>query len=84
MASIKLQWIGPASVCDCGHLGDCALGKETDKVQHLGLQGHGPCEVLGCPCIKFRWKDWTPEFKEALTREKARERKKYRGMERLG
>lgn len=50
--------VGGKSVCVCGHGGD---GLPST---HLGCIGHGPCAVPGCGCMKFKWKSWTPRYKE--------------------
>ena len=55
------------STCYCGHIGDVPLEgspnyenavKNGQPNQHGGLIGHGACEVAGCPCEQFRWKEY--------------------------
>ena len=55
------------SNCQCGHVGDAPLPgtpsyeraqAHGEPIQHAGMIGHGACEVPGCPCEKFTWKEF--------------------------
>lgn len=55
-----LEYIGPRSVCKCGHLGD---GPDS---LHGGSIGHRACIAAGCDCKVFTWMCFTKEFESFL------------------
>lgn len=42
------------SICLCGHTGD---GPGSQHANTLA-EGHGPCMVNKCTCLKFTWARW--------------------------
>lgn len=64
MADLEI-FTGPTGKCRCGHTGGGAGGMHRES-EESGASGHGPCLVEGCACQKFRWVNWTPEYKKAL------------------
>lgn len=61
---------GPKSVCVCGATGD---GPNSEHMaSDTGVPGHGGRPASGCK--KFRWADWTPEYKEVLDELRSRRR----------
>jgi hypothetical protein len=71
------NYVGPRSICTCGHTGDHKLsdppgGSSKERPagyrgQHNGSQGHGSC--FECDCVKFTWAGYTPEFLAGLPKE---------------
>ena len=59
-SSLIEDFIGPKSVCTCGHSGD---GMKSDHQDRFGA-GHGACKV--CKCAQFTWKGWTDEFRSLM------------------
>jgi hypothetical protein len=45
------------SVCTCGHVGDVPSRSDrpTKANDHIGLLGHGKCQVPTCKCDRFTW-----------------------------
>jgi hypothetical protein len=58
--ALSAAWRGPKSRCRCGHSGD------GTNSAHLGLFGHGRCDIAGCDCSKFSWAAYLPAFNTAL------------------
>ena len=56
-------FVGPKSICQCGHLGD---GYTSDHEDGGLTKGHGKCMILGCSCERFSWKRFTPSFIEVM------------------
>ncbi len=56
-------FVGPKSICTCGHNGDGV------NSQHAGYVGHGQCMVSKCHCTKFAWEKFQPAFKHMLLEE---------------
>lgn len=53
-------FLGPRSVCECGHEGD---GYPSDHGEGVGGgPGHGPCWVEGCSCKQFTFRGFTRDF----------------------
>lgn len=50
------QFVGPKSLCACGHTGD---GENSDHAGDEVLSGKGTCLVPGCACVRFTWKQFT-------------------------
>jgi hypothetical protein len=50
------------SFCKCGHLGDGAGSAHRNDYGPNLSPGHGACMLPDCPCTKFTWKRFTPEF----------------------
>jgi hypothetical protein len=57
-------WPRPKSLCGCGHTGDGPNSQHD--VTEFGVDGHGPCAVPDCTCLKFSWARWTPEYRAAM------------------
>ena len=53
-----VAFIGPKSMCGCGHTGDGMDSQHDDRYS----AGHGACKK--CTCKQFSWTAWTPEFKK--------------------
>lgn len=77
------NWVGPKSLCTCGHSGDgadsCHTGIVLDGTDFelkgntkivLPDDGHGRCEVVGCKCERFRWARWFPPLKALFKKHK--------------
>lgn len=62
MKGKKLGFHGPKSVCTCGHSGDGPNSLHSDRVNGVS-PGHGACLMESCPCQKFTWHSFTPEYK---------------------
>lgn len=58
--TMSARWEGPRSLCECGHPGDGEGGA------HKGIGGHGFCTAAGCKCLQFTWREFLPEFEQAL------------------
>jgi hypothetical protein len=69
MREISESYIGPKSICTCGHAGNIAnegLAAFAPVMNlHAGIIGHGYC-TLCKGCDKFTWKEHTEAFKRAL------------------
>lgn len=60
------KFLGPKSVCKCGHTGD---GKDSNHgSMGYWADGHGACHVPHCACVKFTWVGWTELFKRYIDR----------------
>lgn len=58
---VVCHWVGPKSMCACGHPGD------GDNSAHAGAIGHGEC--LLCPagkCRKFTWGGFYDSYQSAM------------------
>lgn len=54
-------FVGPKSICSCGHTGDGPNSQHADRY----AEGHGECKydlLYPCKCHQFTWVKWTPEF----------------------
>lgn len=60
-----IQWTGPKSRCECGHLGDGPNGQHMNSLES-GAPGHGPCVVEECECMKFTWADFLPSYRRYM------------------
>ena len=54
-------FVGPKSICQCGHLGD---GEGGDHEDGIFLKGHGRCKI--CDCSMFQWKRFVSSFEELI------------------
>lgn len=61
----QIQYDGPKSVCLC------ADGPNSNHAGAGPATGHGYCTVEGCPCVKFTWDHFTPEFEAIVKAERA-------------
>jgi hypothetical protein len=61
-------FVGPKSICKCGHLGD---GEGGDHEDGILLKGHGRCKI--CDCKMFEWKKFVSSFEELVDRVQRRE-----------
>ena len=50
----------PRSICRCGHTGD-GPGSQHGKILEKD-DGGGKCNVKGCDCDRFTWKNFTKDF----------------------
>jgi len=64
------QFVGPKSICLCGHTGD---GTNSDHSTLIGSSedGTGECLVNGCDCTRFTWGRFTKKFHNFLERSKS-------------
>ena len=62
-------FVGPKSICKCGHLGD---GYPSDHEDSQITKGHGRCRILGCSCERFSWKRFTQSFTEVIDKIKGK------------
>lgn len=60
------NFVGPKSICQCGHTGDGENSEHGPTV----AQGHGRCNVPGCLCAHFRWKAYTLAFDKFIQSER--------------
>lgn len=63
----------PKSLCGCGHSGDGPNSEHAPT--DLGTPGHGKCDVKDCACVKFRWAEWHPFYKEVLKDLRSRQKR---------
>ncbi len=61
------QFVGPKSLCACGHTGDGEGSQHADRFQ----VGQGRCTMIGCDCEQFTWKQLTKKFEHFLERSKS-------------
>jgi len=59
-------FVGPKSICKCGHLGD---GIQSDHEDLINV-GHGKCKV--CDCKMFIWRGFTLSFSEVMDKIKGK------------
>jgi hypothetical protein len=52
-------YLGPRSLCECGHGGD---GYPSSHASQNGSPGHGGCYIEGCDCRQFTFAGFYPEF----------------------
>ncbi len=62
------QFVGPKSLCQCGHTGD---GENSDHANEQVSGGSGACLVPGCVCGRFTWKQFTKKYETFLERSKS-------------
>ena len=61
------KFVGPKSLCTCGHTGD---GEGSDHGNEYGNFGSGACKVTGCTCARFTWKGWLKKFERFMESQK--------------
>lgn len=67
LLEVSQAYVGPKSVCSCGHPGDGAgMSKDYQTSLHEGLFGHGECMVNDCKCQKFQFKSFLPQFEAVV------------------
>jgi len=58
------KFVGPKSLCTCGHTGD------GENSQHDTFGGYAPgvgrCLVNGCGCQRFTWAGWLKKYENFL------------------
>lgn len=62
------QFVGPRSLCVCGHTGD---GERSQHGNENFNSGSGECLVNGCGCARFTWKGWTKKYENFLERSRS-------------
>jgi hypothetical protein len=75
MAKEKAKvFVGPKSICLCGHTGDGEHSDHADVGRHPTGAGKAGCLVNGCRCQRFTWKQWTKKCKRFLKSRRRGER----------
>jgi hypothetical protein len=67
------EFVGPKSLCTCGHTGDGEYSDHADMGGHpAGAAGAGKAECLikNCNCQRFTWKGWLKKFERFLESQK--------------
>lgn len=64
------EFVGPKSICFCGHTGDGNGSEHHDETLVKGHGGSGKCRIKGCLCERFTWKLFTKKFNHYLSTQK--------------
>jgi hypothetical protein len=53
------EFVGPKSICMCGHTGD---GEGSQHDNGVAAPGHGKCLVSACSCSQFSWARFSKKY----------------------
>ena len=57
----------PIAVCACGHTGGGLQSEHSHQEGSESMRnGYGHCTIDGCLCSRFRFAQYTEEFRQAL------------------
>lgn len=60
----SMVFVGPKSICTCGHTGD---GENSEHhILNDMILGEGHCDVPNCPCERFTWARFTKKYQNFL------------------